>query len=193
MKKKKRIVTIGGAVGSGKSSVARKVTEYLAYEHFSSGDLFRKIARIRGVSIEDLNIAAETENDIDREVDTLLQRMGEEKHHLVIDSRLAYYWIPDSFKVYLALDEETAAERIFSQLEREERISQGASSLTELAQNIRVRRASEHKRYLALYGVDDTDLSPFDLVIDTKKYSLEEVVRRVLDGYEAWKRDEESL
>lgn len=184
---KKKIITIGGALGSGKSSVARKVAEYLAYDHFSSGDLFRRIARESGISIEDLNSKAEGDDSLDRKVDEILAQMGKDKHHIVIDSRLAYHWIPDSYKVYLSLDEKTAAERIFSQLQTEGRVSQTATSVDELLQNIAKRRESEHKRYFTLYSVDDTDLSAFDLVIDTKKIQLEEVVQQVLDGYNAWK------
>lgn len=187
--RKKKIITIAGGVGSGKSSTARKVAEALAYEHFSSGDLFRKIARNRGLSIEALNVTAEEQQDIDHEVDRLLQKIGKEKHHLVIDSRLAYHWIPESFKVFLALDRDTAAERIFNQLQNEGRASEHALSVEEVRGNIGIRVESERKRYQALYGIDVTDTAAFDLVIDTKTNHLDEVVAQVITAYKNWKED----
>lgn len=183
---KKKIITIAGAIGSGKSSTAKRVAEVLAYEHFSSGDFFRKIARDRGLSIEALNLTAEEQTDIDHEVDKLLQKIGEEKHHLVIDSRLAFHWIPQSFKVFLSLDRATAAERIYSHIKKEGRVSQTASSIEEVRANIDTRVESEQKRYMNLYTIDVADTSPFDMVIDTKKNNLDEVVELVLNAYRAW-------
>lgn len=187
--RKKKIVTVAGGVGSGKSSTARKVAETLAYEHFSSGDLFRKTARDRGLSIEALNVTAEEQQDIDHEVDRLLQKIGKEKHHLVIDSRLAYHWIPESFKVFLALDKDTAAERIFNQLQTEGRASEHALSVEEVRGNIDIRVESERKRYQQLYGIDITDTSAFDLVIDTKAHALDDVVAQVIAAYKNWKEN----
>jgi len=180
-----RIITIAGAVGSGKSSTAKRVAEILGFKHFSSGDLFRAMARERGLSVEAINLTAEEQSDIDHEVDELLQKMGKEEERLVIDSRLAWHWMPQSFKVYLALDPEIAAARIFNHMQTEGRVSESASSVEEVLQSIEVRVASEKKRYHALYGIDVSDTSPFDLVINTADYNLDGVVERVLEAYKA--------
>jgi len=186
---KKKIITIAGAIGSGKSSTAKRVAETLAYEHFSSGDFFRKIARDRGLSVEALNLTAEEQVEIDHEVDKLLQKIGEEKHHLVIDSRLAFHWIPQSFKVFLSLDHDTAAERVYAHLQKEGRVSQTASCLEEVGRNIDTRVESERKRYKNLYTIDVTDTSPFDVVIDTKANTLEKVVALVIEEYRRWQHE----
>src|SRR3989344_7634663 len=101
---KKHIVTIAGSLGSGKSSTAKGVAKVLGFEHFSSGDLYRKMAVDRGISIEEINFLAEKQTEIDHEVDNLLVKLGQEKENLVIDSHTAFHWIPDSFKVFLDLD-----------------------------------------------------------------------------------------
>src|ERR1043166_4257355 len=101
---KKQIITLAGSPGSGKSSTARAVAAALGFQHFSSGDIFRQLAADRGESIEGMNISAEAQRDIDLQVDRLLQEkyLGEDK--LVIDSRMAWHWMPASFKVFLMLD-----------------------------------------------------------------------------------------
>lgn len=180
---KRRIVTITGAIGSGKSSTAKGVAAKLGYRHFSSGDLFRTIARERGLSIEAINLTAEQQTDIDHQVDELLKKIGREDTDLVIDSRMAFHWMPHSFKVYLTLDPDTAAERIFNHIRTEGRVSQDATSVEEVRKNIDVRVASERKRYMNLYGIDITDTSPYDLVVDTKKNNLARVIEIVLNAY----------
>ena len=82
---KKHIITIAGLPGSGKSSTAKAVALALGYEHFSSGDLFRKMAEDRGLSVEEINFAAEKQKEIDKEVDELLVKLGKEKTDLVIE------------------------------------------------------------------------------------------------------------
>src|SRR5215469_2609639 len=127
----KDIITIAGSLGSGKSSTARAVASALGFRHFSSGDRFRQLAAARGESIEAMNISAEVQRDIDLEVDQLLQRMYRTEQRLVIDSRMAWRWMPQSFKVFLVLDPSTAAERVFNHLQKEGRISEDAQSVAE--------------------------------------------------------------
>ncbi len=189
---KKNIITITGFPGSGKSSTAKNVAARLGYEHFSSGDLFRKMAAERGSSIEEINFTAEKQKEIDFEVDKLLEKMGEEKSNFVIDSRMAFHWIPFSFKVFLDLDPRIAAERTFAQIQKEGRESQTGSSAEEVYENTLKRLESERKRYQNLYNVDIGDKSNFDLVVDTEKNNLEKVVNIVADAYKKWIGDPES-
>src|SRR5215469_17902117 len=100
---KKNIITIAGSLGSGKSSTAKAVASVLKFKHFSSGDLFRQLAAERGESIEAMNISAEVQRDIDLKVDALLQDMYRTQNRLVIDSRMAWRWMPESLKVFLVL------------------------------------------------------------------------------------------
>lgn len=182
---KKRIITIAGYLGSGKSSTARLVAKELGYTHFSSGDLFRAIAAERGLSIEEINKTAELEKEIDYKVDARLRKMGE-GDRMVIDSRTAFHWMPASFKVYLTLDPHTAAERIYSHIRKEGREVQEADSVEDVFRATQERVASERKRYQNLYQLDVGDMSHYDLVIDTGKNDLETVVGMVLKAYREW-------
>ncbi len=186
---KKELITIAGSLGSGKSSTAKAVAEALGYKHFSSGDLFRAIAAKRGESVEATNISAEVQKDIDYQVDELLQKMGKEEQQLVIDSRMAWHWMPDSFKVFLGLDLDSAAKRIFKDVLKKSRVSEDAESLEDVRASIERRFASEQKRYFSLYSVNVTDPKNFDLVIDTKDNSLEDVTKVVLEKYKQWRED----
>lgn len=183
---KKHIITITGFPGTGKSSTAKGVALCLGYEHFSSGDMFRKMAAERKLSIEEINFTAEKQKEIDFEVDKLLVKMGEEKDNFVIDSRTAFHWIPNSFKVFLDLSPRIAAERTFEQIRREGRASQAGESIDEVYENTLRRVESERKRYESLYNLDITDKMKFDLVVDTKVNNLEEVIEIVAVAYQKW-------
>ena len=190
---RKQIITIAGSLGSGKSSTARAVASALGFRHFSSGDLFRQLAAERGESIEAMNISAEAQRDIDLKVDNLLREMYRTDEQLVIDSRMAWHWMPLSFKVFLVLDPNTAAERIFNHLRDEGRMSEAATSIDEVRKSIDRRFASEQKRYAALYGVNATDPLNFDIVINTKHNDLKTVTEIVSSAYRAWRMDGEDL
>jgi cytidylate kinase len=184
---KKQIITIAGSPGSGKSSTAKAIASTLGYRHFSSGDLFRQLAVDRGESIEAMNVSAEVQRDIDLKVDHLLQEKYRQEEKLVIDSRMAWSWMPYSFKVFLMLDLDTAAERIFNHLREEGRMSEQGNSVQEVRTSIDRRFASEQKRYNALYGVNPTDPLNFDIVTNTKYNDLNTVTAIVIAAYRAWR------
>ncbi len=187
---KKDVITIAGSLGSGKSSTAKAVASALGFRHFSSGDLFRRIAAERGELIEAMNISAEVQRDIDLKVDNLLQDMYRNEEKLTIDSRMAWHWMPGSFKVFLVLDRDTAAERIFNDLQGGGRTSEDAGSVEEVRNSIDRKFASEQKRYAGLYGVNPTDPLNFDIVINTQHNDLKTVTSIVLAAYRAWRAAE---
>lgn len=183
---KRHIITISGVPGSGKSSTAKGIALKLGYEHFSSGDLFRKIAAERGISIEEINFTAEKQKEIDLETDEFIRNIGSARDKFVMDSRTAFHWIPDSFKIFLYLDPRIAAERVFAHIAKEGRVSQISSSVEETYGKTIQRLESERKRYMDLYGIDFTDKENFDLYLDTSLNTLEEVIDMVISAYDAW-------
>ncbi len=183
---RKKIITIAGKLGSGKSSTAKKLAHMLHMHHFSSGDFLRQVAKERSMSIKDLMIAAETDPSIDHDIDAILQSKKDEEN-LVIDSRLAYHWIPDSFKVYLEIDPDIAARRMFYDLEtNESRMeSEHAKNIEEMKRQMIERHESDKRRYQKLYGIDHTDHKNFDLVINTglPENDLDTVVKKIISEY----------
>jgi CMP/dCMP kinase len=187
---KKEIITINGTLGSGKSSTADRVAKELGYKRFSSGDFFRKIGLELGISLNEVSTKAEVDKEIDRRTDQELQKLNS-GNKIVIDSRLAFHWIPDSFKVYLDLPPEIAKERILHDLKtnplREK--SEKSETAEEVYQKMTDRLESEKKRYQYLYGVDHTDKRNFDLVIDTNQNNLDEVVKIIVTEYKKWLKE----
>lgn len=185
---KKHIITINGLPGSGKSSTADGVAEALSYKRFSTGDFMRNIALSMNISLNELSkIAENDEGEIDKKIDDENRKLNEQDY-FVIDSRLAFHFIPDSFKVFLDLPLEISKERIMNNLTTNNlrAQSENAKDAEEVYAQINERLESEKKRYLQFYGVDYTNKDNFDLVIDTNKNNLEQVIQIILNEYKIW-------
>lgn len=185
--KRTKIITIAGRPGSGKSSAAKAVTAELGYQHFSSGDLFRALGKDRGADVFQANLSAENDAEIDHLVDARIQHIGNTEDRVVIDSRTAWHWIPGSFKVFLDLDLQIAADRILSSMDDARLASEHVRrDPVEYADILKQRLESESRRYKALYDIDPYVMSNYDLVIDTEKNNLEQVAELIVAGYKSW-------
>ncbi|MDQ7843241.1 MAG: AAA family ATPase [Armatimonadota bacterium] len=157
------IVAIAGPIGVGKSTVARALADRLGYRYISGGEVFRQIARERGISVVEVNRLAETDPELDRALDRRqaeLARAG----NCVVESRLSGWMVEADLKVWLRAPVEVRAARVA----RREGLEVTAA-LRELVE----RERSEWARYKALYGIDIDDLTPYQLVIDTTRWSAE--------------------
>ncbi len=184
---KKEIITINGGLGSGKSSTADLLAKKLGFQRFSSGDFFRQVGVDLGISVNELNKRAETDPEIDKMTDEKLRGLRNAKK-VVIDSRTAYHWIPESFKVYLDLPPKMAKGRILNNLKDNalRRKSENSSDSKQIYKKMEERLESEQKRYWDLYKINNTKKDQYDLVIDTNKNNLEQVVDIVISEYKQW-------
>jgi cytidylate kinase len=185
---KKHIITLSGKPGSGKSSTADKVAEVLNYTRHSSGDMVRNILSKSKMTLEEYNRIANEDHNLDAKIDEELRALRD-KNDIVVDSRLGFYWIPESFKVYLDLDLDIATARIFRDtVSNSMRQSEGSgsTSLSTITKQVRERMLTEQSRFKKLYGVDPYDLSHFDFVIDTSRQNPQSVAIAIFDAYKDW-------
>lgn len=171
------IISISGRPGSGKSTVAKVLARELGFFHASAGDFMREIAAERGVTILELSRRAERDVAIDHEIDARTARLGEQSDDFVIDARLAWYFLPDSIKVFLDVRPEVGASRIFGAGRAAEQENIDLASTIEAVAR---RTESEVDRYRRYYGVDYLDPRHFDLVVDTSDRDVGGVVDDIL-------------
>lgn len=185
---RKHIITISGKPGSGKSSTADKVAEMLGYQRYSSGDMVRKILAESGLTLQEYNDRARHHHHYDTAVDEALRDLRN-KNDIVVDSRLGFYWIPESFKVYLDLDMSVATARIYKDIVSNASRSdagEGGDSLAIVTKQVRQRMEQERARFMRLYHVDPFNMQHFDLIIDTSRHSPQTVALTVFDTYRRW-------
>jgi len=174
------IITVHGQAGSGKSSISKLLARRLRYKHYSVGDLRRQIARKHGLTIAQLNKLGEKHDWTDREPDKLQQELGKKQDNFVIDGRTCFFFIPQSFKVYLHADLEVRARRVL----KDERKAEGYRNLKDAEKALLERDRSDRVRYRKYYRLDITKMRHYDLVIDTTSLTKRQIVERILQAIE---------
>jgi len=177
-----KIISITGDLGSGKSTVSNLLCKRLGYDYIHTGKIQREIADRYNMTTLELNKYSETHPEIDEEIDSAIKSLNESAN-IIADSRLAWFFVPKSFKVFLKTNLIISAHRISDDNQRG---NEKYSSKEEAASKIIARKASENKRYLELYGASYSDLSNFNLVIDTSFITPEKVAEIILAEYEMW-------
>jgi len=170
-------ISITGDLGSGKSTVCRIIQDNYGFKLYSTGEILRELAEKYNMDVLSFNKYIQTHTEIDEEIDTALAEVGKRNENLILDSRLAWHFVPDSFKIYLSVNPTIAAERI---LNAGRGSIESYSDIEEARSKILQRKAIENLRYLKKYGVDCSDKSNFDLVIDTTHMTPEEVAETIM-------------
>ncbi len=185
---KAHIITISGRPGSGKSTTADKVAELLSYTRYSTGDIVRKMLKKQNVTLAEFNKKAENDPVLDQQLDEELRKLRNE-HDIVIDSRLGFYWIPESFKVYLDLSNDLSIARIYKDANLNtlrSNAGEGISGMDSVIEQVEKRVESERARFKKLYNVNPYATAHFDLIIDTERHSPQTVALTIFDTYQKW-------
>ena len=176
-----RTVVLNGDLGSGKTTVSVMLAERLGVRRVSIGDLYRQMAAEHGMTALQFNLHSELDDKVDHYIDQLQHDIAASDERLVVDSRLAWHFFTDAFKVHLLVDPVVAARRV---LARPGDAVEQYGSAEEAGRQLARRSESERQRFLARYGVDKTDLRNYDLVCDTTRASPEQVVTRIVEMLE---------
>jgi len=172
------IITISGAPGTGTTTLARSLAAELGVRWVNSGELFRKIASEKKVSVRDLNRMAERGPEIDYQIDDAQRSLAKEGPG-VFEGRLSGHLLKADLKVMLKTELKLRAGRIAN---RESKM------LEESMHETRIREESEARRYKKYYNIDIADLGIYDLVVDTGKFDERKTREIVLAAVRALRR-----
>ena len=109
------IITITGKPCSGKGTVAKEFCKKYGFEYICTGDMFREYAKEFGY--DDILTFQEEDprvRQIDEKVDSRIKEIGttQANDNIVIDSRLAWHFVPKSFKVFIDVDDINGGKRL---------------------------------------------------------------------------------
>ena len=186
LSKMKNKISITGDLGSGKSEVGRILCRKMPFEKISTGTIQREIAIRYGMTTLELNQYADTHPEIDDEIDAVFKSLRHSPNAYLFDSRLAWFFIPESFKVYLQVDVRIAAERIMNDTSRK---SEKYANVAEAIADLRARKSSENERFMRVYSADCRNAENFDILINTSFVSPETVTNTLLSQFELFSQN----
>ncbi len=175
-------ISISGSAGSGKTTVGRSLASGLSYGYRSTGSLQRETARSMRLTTLQLNHVAENVPGIDERLDDAVASSANEER-VVVDSRMAWHFLPGSFRVCLIVSAEEAARRIMGDRSRD---TERYASLSAAIGAIEARALSERRRFFSTYGVEVSSFTNYDYVIDTERLEAAQVVEYIIVGYKLW-------
>ncbi len=181
---KKHIISITGDLASGKTTVTRYLQEELGYEIYKNGERFRNMAKEMNMSVSEFGDYVEAHPEIDIKLDDMAKEYGLEHDNFIIDARLGFYTVPQSFKIYLKVDPDEGARRAFGDADR--KATENFATVEEYKADMLKRYNGENERYIKLYGVNRADMNNYDLVVDTTNLTREEVRDTILREYKKW-------
>lgn len=163
-------ILLSGLSGTGSTTAAERIAADLGLDYVYGGQIFRNLAVERGVSLEELAESLETNQETEREIDRRLIGEGM-RDNVLVEGRTIGWIFPTeipALRIWLTCD---IGERL-SRVQRREHHPRSAENLLR-------REASDNRRYRALYGIEPEDFSPFQLVLDTTRLSVDEVVEHI--------------
>lgn len=161
-------VAISGLHGTGKSTAAKAMAEKFDLKYVSAGQVFRKMAEERDMSLSEFSSYVEDHPEIDKEIDK--RTAYEAKNdNVLIDARLGAWMAEEAdIRILLKAPLDVRVNRIS---ERDGRPRE------EIKEETISREKSEKNRFKELYGIDVDDHSMFDLVLDTERFEKNEMIK----------------
>ncbi len=170
------VIAVSGPPGSGKTTVAKALAQRLGLRYVSIGQLFRELAQKLGKDLVQLSKIAERDHSIDRQLDELARREAE-KGGVVIDGHISAWIVRDLADLCVGI---VAPLHI-----RVKRIAdRDGRPIEEVERETRIREESEARRFREIYGIDVTDPTVFDVVVNSAFYSPDQIVEIVLKALE---------
>lgn len=173
-------ITITGNLGSGKSTISKIIQEKYGFEIYSTGTIQRDLAKELGKSTLEMNQLMCNNPQYDNMIDDATTRTAKENTHkdIIFDSRLAWNFVEKSFKVFVSVGLDAAADRVFND-------SRGAvekyTSLPEAKNQLKVRAETENIRFKDMYDLEYFDFSNYNLIVDSTYNTSEEIAKVVID------------
>lgn len=176
------IITITGKPCSGKGTVSKEFCKLFNFKYLCTGDMFRELAKQHGYStVLEFQQNYPNITEVDNIIDNQTAEIGRTQlnENIVIDSRLAWNFIPNSFKVFIDVDWEIAGERLLSA----NRSHEQASDLQNAINTLKKRWQEENNRYTKIYNTNNLNLSNYNFVISSNNLTPTEIANKIYEEY----------
>lgn len=171
-------ITLTGNLGSGKSTICKILESKYHYEIYSTGKVQRKLAEDLGISVLEMNRLMCKDHKYDNMIDDTTAKISRENKDkaIIFDSRLAWNFVETSFKVFLSVSLDVAAERVYGDNRGN---VECYSSVDDAKQQLKLRAETENIRYKDIYNLEYFNFSNYNLILDST-YCTPEIIADIL-------------
>jgi cytidylate kinase len=157
------IIAIAGMTASGKNTIGELIAKEFGYRVVCP--TFKDIAKKEGISLMALQEKAAKDKNIDLKFDELL-RQEVAKGNCVVTTWLGPWMAGADVKIAIVAPLKVRATRL---------AKRDGMTLKEAEKHVKERDEQNIKRYKSVYGIDITDYTGFDAVIDNSDKTPEQV------------------
>lgn len=173
-------ITVSGLPGSGTTTLCKNLNKVLSFDYIYAGKIFREMAQKRGLSVEEFNKQIENDPSIDTNLDRQVMNFADSHANCIVEGRLSGWFAhreqnKDFVKIWVTAPLDIRLDRI-AHRENE--------TLDVTSRKVEMREKSEAKRYKSIYGIDISNLSIYDLIVETSDKTPEETLDFVLGELE---------
>ncbi len=170
------VIRISGYPGSGKTTLSKRLSEFLGYGYYYTGGIFRDMAKEKNLSIEEFYKYISADPAAERSVDDRQAEIMKTKDNILVEGRIAPFQASpfQTINILLKVSSEEGARRQLLRKENSHR------SLGEMLSETEERLKNEREHYRSLYGIPNHfDETKFDIVADTTNLEPEAVFKEV--------------
>ncbi len=161
-------ITISGLPGSGTTSLARHLSSEHSYALISAGEVFRQMASERGMSLAEFGALAERDPAIDHLIDDRQRETSLQKDDIIAEGRLSGWMIHEAdLKIWLYAPLACRVRRIL--------VRDQITDEREALRTTEERERCEAERYRTYYNIDIRDLTRYDLVLNSERWSVDQL------------------
>jgi len=180
-----RNITVSGRIGTGATTLARKLSEKLSWEMLDGGKLLRRVQKEMGASVVE---TSKRPDKFDLDYEEMIKKMLRGQEHHIIQSHLAGFDakdIPGVFKIIVLCEDSEGTDKTEVRIDR--LVNRDGISVEQAKHEASERERQNVEKWRRLYVNNDDqwvywDKKYFDLVVNTYHLNQEEALTHVLQA-----------
>lgn len=176
-------ITVSGRIGSGATTLAKKLSEYLEWEMLDGGKIMRKVQSDIGAGVEE---TSKRPDHFDLEYEEKIKNILSLDSHHIIQSHLAGYdaqGIDGVFKILVITEDENGEDKMDIRIDR--LVNRDGTSIEQAKYEIKERDKQNLEKFRRLYANNDPnwvywDKKYYDLVVNTYKLNQEDAFKAAI-------------
>lgn len=174
-----RNITVSGRIGSGATTLASNLAEYLNWEILDGGKIFRKLTNDHG-------FAEDRDDRFDLEYEEKIKKTLQEESHQIIQSHLAGFdaqGIDGVFKIFVVCEDKNGEDKADVRIDR--LVNRDEVSVEQAKHELKERDRQNLEKWRRLYADNDPewvywDKKYYDLIINTYVLNKNDAFHEVL-------------